>query len=96
LVEASILARPFDGLSTLKAFGPVITFTNGTVWHNAYTERPLVTQAADGTPLAFYVGMGRTAYMDCCNWGQLFCTGKPGEICGPTITPKEETSNMLL
>jgi hypothetical protein len=52
----------------------------------AYTERPLVTQAEDGTPLAFFVGMGRTAYMDCCNWAQLFCTGKPGEVCGPTIS----------
>jgi hypothetical protein len=57
------------------------------VWRNAYTERPLVTQAPDGTPLAFYVGMGRTKYQDCCNWGQLFCTGKRGEKCGPTTTP---------
>lgn len=75
---------------TIGAFGPRITFANGTVWHNAYTERPLVTQAEDGTPLAFYVGMGRTAYMDCCNHPQLFCTGKPGELCGPTITPKAD------
>ena len=81
---------------TIGAFGPVITLANGTVWRNAYTERPLVTQAADGTPLAFYVGMGRTAYLDCCNWGQLFCTGKPGEICGPTITPKTEKKQQQL
>ena len=71
---------------TVGAFGPVITLANGTVWKNAYTERPLVTQAEDGTPLAFFVGMGRTAYMDCCNWAQLFCTGKPGQVCGPTIS----------
>ena len=38
----------------------------GTVWNNAYSERPLVTQAADGTPLAFYVGLGRSTYLDCC------------------------------
>ena len=72
---------------TIGAFGPYITFANGTSWANAYVERPLVTQSADGTPLAFYVGMGRTGYGDCCNWPQLFCTGAAGEICGPTITP---------
>ena len=73
---------------TIGAFGPAITFRNGSVWRNAYAERPLVTQAADGTPLAFYVGLGRSKYMDCCNFGQLFCTGARGEACGPTITPR--------
>ena len=57
------------------------------VWRNAYAERPLVSQAEDGTPLAFYVGLGRSSYLDCCNWPMLFCTGKPGEICGPTLQP---------
>jgi hypothetical protein len=72
---------------TIGAFGPFITFANGTGWANAYVERPLVTQAADGTPLAFYVGLGRTGYGDCCNWPQLFCTGAAGEACGPTLSP---------
>lgn len=76
---------------TVGAFGPYITFANGTAWPNAYVERPLVTQAADGTPLAFYVGMGRTRYEDSCNWPQLFCTGAPGEVCGPTLTPPRPT-----
>ena len=65
----------------------MITFQNGTLWRNAYVERPLVTQDASGAPLALYLGMGRRSYEDCCNWPQLFCTGAPGEICGPTIGP---------
>jgi hypothetical protein len=35
-----------------------------------------VTQNADRSPTALYVGLGRTSYMDCCNWGQLFCTAE--------------------
>jgi len=43
-----------------------------------------VTTGADGTPLALYVGMGRSSYEDSCNWAQLFCTaGAVG--CGPTF-----------
>lgn len=48
--------------------GPAITFANGTLWQNAYVERPLVTLAADGTPLSFHVGMGRSSYSDRCVW----------------------------
>lgn len=79
-----------DGLTfsnlTVGAFGPVITFSNGSVWRNAYVERPLVLSAPDGTPIAFYVGLGRSSYTDSCNWPQLFCT--PGaQGCGPTLPP---------
>jgi hypothetical protein len=81
---------------TVGAFGPIITLSNGTVWSNAYVERPLVTLAADGTPLAFYVGMGRTSYSDSCNWPQLFC--QPGmTTCGPTLPPPPPpTQNVRL
>ena len=40
------------------AFGPVITFENGTVYNAAYVERPQVVQDADGTPVGFFVGTG--------------------------------------
>jgi hypothetical protein len=67
------------------AFGPVITWPNGSEWRNAYVERPLVTMAPDGvTPLAFHVGMGRSSYEDSCNWVQLFCTNASDPSCGPT------------
>lgn len=72
---------------TIGAFGPAITFRNGTVWKNAYVERPLVSLGVDGTPISLSLGMGRTGYADSCNWPQLFCTGAPGEVCGPTLTP---------
>ena len=81
-----------DGLTfsnlTVGAFGPYITFADGTGWNNSYAERPLVLQNDDGSPHAFYVGLGRTTYMDCCNWPMLFCTGAPGEQCGPTVRPR--------
>lgn len=68
-------AWSYDGLTfsnlTIGAFGPVIRFQNGSFWYNAYVERPQVLQAADGTPIAFYVGMGRSSYEDCCNWAQV-------------------------
>lgn len=78
-----------DGLAfsnlTIGAFGPVLRI-NGSYVTNAYVERPLVVQAADRTPLAFHVGLGRTSYVDSCNWVQLFCT--PGaQGCGPTWPP---------
>lgn len=72
---------------TIGAFGPAITFKNGSVWLNSYVERPLVSTAPDGTPVALHLGMGRHGYSDCCNWPQLFCTGAQGEVCGPTLTP---------
>ena len=70
---------------TVGAFGPVITFQNGTEWKNAYAERPLITLASDGvTPLAFSIGLGRSSYSDSCNWVQLFCTDGTDPNCGPT------------
>ena len=73
---------------TIGAFGPVITFKNGTEWRNAYVERPLVTMAPDGvTPLSFHVGMSRSSYSDSCHWVQLFCAGGTDPTCGPTLRP---------
>ena len=72
---------------TVGAFGPVVTFANGTQWSTSYVERPLVTLAADGTPATFFVGMGRSSYVDSCNWPQTFCTAEAlaaGVACGPT------------
>ena len=77
---------------TVGAFGPYITFSNGSAWANAYAERPLVTQDDNGVPLTFHVGLGRSTYTDSCNWVQLFCTGKSGEKCGPTLTPAGASS----
>ena len=81
-----------DGISfsnlTIGAFGPWVRFANGSAWQTAYVERPQVTQAADGTPLAFFVGMGRASYDDSATWAQLFCTAAqaPGQ-CGPMLPP---------
>lgn len=92
-VECGGHAWSRDGLTfsnlTVGAFGPYITFENGTGWNNSYSERPLVVQNDDGSPLAFYVGLGRSTYMDCCNWGMLFCTAELATSgkCGPTIRP---------
>lgn len=69
---------------TLGAFGPVVTLANGTVIQNAYSERPLVTQNPDGSPLALHLGMGRSSYEDSCNWVQLFCTNT-SKNCGPML-----------
>ena len=81
---------------TVGAFGPVVTFKNGTEWRNAYVERPLVTMAADGvTPLAFHVGMGRASYSDSCNWVQLFCADGADATCGPTrFAPQPPPKNV--
>lgn len=83
---------------TVGAFGPVVTFKNGTQWKNAYVERPLVTMGADGvTPLSFHVGMGRSAYSDSCNWVQLFCTNGSDPTCGPTrFAPPQPPRNVTL
>jgi len=79
-----------DGLTfsnlTIGAFGPVIRFLNGSYWRNAYVERPQVLQADDGTPIAFYVGIGRSAYEDSATFAQLFCIEGQSN-CGPTIPP---------
>ena len=82
-----------DGISfsnlTIGAFGPFIRFSNGSFWRTAYVERPQVTQAADGTPLAFFVGMGVTTYDDSVSWAQLFCTSESqaAGACGTMLPP---------
>lgn len=81
-----------DGLNwsnfTIGAFGPVITFTNGSVWQTAYVERPQVVQDENGVPMAFFVGMGRSSYVDSASWVQLFCNASsPAGSCGPTKPP---------
>ena len=80
-----------DGLTfsnlTIGAFGPYVRFANGSSWRTAYVERPQVTQAPDGTPLALFVGMGRASYADSGTWAQRFCTGAAGETCGPMLPP---------
>jgi len=88
-----------DGITfsnlTVGAFGPYITFADGTGWNNSYAERPLVLQNDDGSPHAFYVGLGRTTYTDSCNWPMLFCTGAPGEKCGPTVRPRSAAGDAV-
>ena len=81
-----------DGLSfsnlTIGAFGPYIRFANGSAWRTAYVERPQVTQATDGTPLAFFVGMSRASYEDSATWAQRFCPASaPAGACGPMLPP---------
>jgi hypothetical protein len=82
----------------IGAFGPVITFRNGSEWKNAYVERPLFTMAKDRvTPLAFHVGMGRAGYLDSCNWVQLLCTDGTDPTCGPTrFAPAPPPKNVTL
>ena len=89
-VECGGHAWSRDGITfsnlTIGAFGPTMRFANGSYWRNAYVERPQVLQADDGTPIAFYVGIGRSSYDDSATWAQLFCVeGQSG--CGPTIAP---------
>jgi hypothetical protein len=72
---------------TLGAFGPLFTLADGTEMQNSYVERPLVHMSdADGvTPLSFHVGVGRSSYLDSCNWAWLFCTDPATQSCGPTV-----------
>jgi len=74
---------------TVGAFGPIIRFTNGSYFHGAYAERPQIFQAPDRTPVAFYMGFGRSSYMDSVNWAQLFCTSDLNATrdCGPQHAP---------
>jgi hypothetical protein len=77
--------RAFSNL-TVGAFGPLFTLADGTVMQNSYVERPLVHVADDGvTPLSFHVGVGRTSYLDSCNWVWEFCTDASDPDCGPTV-----------
>ena len=81
-----------DGLHfsnlTIGAFGPAIPFTNGTVWKNAYIERPQVLlNATSGEPQTFFAGLGRSSYDDSVTWAAPFCTADDltvGAACGPT------------
>eukprot|EP00038_Savillea_parva_P028253 m.64003 g.64003 ORF g.64003 m.64003 type:complete len:512 (-) comp8194_c0_seq1:645-2180(-) len=81
-------AWSYDGITfsdlDIGAYGPAIPLRNGTVWQNAYIERPQVLQDADGTPIAFFTGMGRSSYLDSCSWVQRFCTTKGDPTCQPT------------
>jgi len=81
-----------DGLHfsnlTIGAFGPAIGFSNGSVWKNAYVERPQVLlNTTSGEPQTFFAGLGRSSYDDSVTWAAPFCTDddKPG-ACGPTGT----------
>ena len=84
-------AWSLDGLTwsnqTVGAFGPVLRFTDGSYFHGAFAERPQILQAADRTPIAFYMGFGEKSYMDSHNWAQLFCTADldPSKDCGPQL-----------
>jgi hypothetical protein len=94
-VECGGHAWSTDGITfsnlTIGAFGPVIRFVNGSYWRNAYVERPQILQAEDGTPIAFYVGIGRTSYEDSATFAQLFCVSGQ-ENCGPTTPPTPITN----
>jgi hypothetical protein len=72
---------------TIGAFGPLFTLSpGGTLMQNSYVERPLVQLDDDGvTPLTFHVGVGRTTYLDSCNWAWSFCTNASDPECGPTV-----------
>lgn len=83
-----------DGLHfsnlTIGAFGPAIRFANGSVWRNAYIERPQVLlNATSGEPQTFFAGLGRSSYDDSVTWAAPFCTADdlPG-ACGPTGTAR--------
>ena len=79
-----------DGLHfsnlTIGAFGPAIPFTNGSVWKNAYLERPQVLlNATTGEPQTLFAGLGRSSYDDSVTWAAPFCTADDAEgACGPT------------
>ena len=52
-----------DGLTwsnlTIGALGPNQNLANGSVWRNAYVERPQVVQDKEGNPLALFLGMSK-------------------------------------
>ena len=45
---------------------------------------PQVLQAADGTPLTLFLGMGRSSYDDSCNWAQVRGEGRGARACPRT------------
>jgi hypothetical protein len=79
-----------DGLSwsnlTIGAFGPNQNLANGSVWKNAYVERPQVVQDKAGNPLALFLGMSKLdGYADSVSWSSKFCAkGQDRSQCGPT------------
>jgi hypothetical protein len=75
---------------TIGAFGPYITFRNGSTWANAYVERPLVTQDATGRPIALYLGMGRKACECCCF---CRCCVSPASIRQPAASSAPSPPN---
>lgn len=81
-----------DGLTwsnlTIGAFGPNLNLANGSVWRNAYVERPQVVQGTDGTPIALFLGMSKLdGYSDSVSWSSKFCApGQNLSQCGPTTS----------
>eukprot|EP01047_Picozoa_sp_COSAG01_P019958 COSAG01_NODE_1125_length_11596_cov_8.205532_1_plen_499_part_00 len=81
-----------DGLTwsnlTIGAFGPNYNLANGSVWKNAYVERPQVVQDSEGHPLALFLGMSKLdGYSDSVSWSSKFCApGQPQAQCGPTTS----------
>ena len=79
-----------DGLTwsnlTIGAFGPNQNLANGSVWKNAYVERPQVVQDKAGNPLALFLGMSKLdGYADSVSWSSKFCApGQDRSECGPT------------
>ena len=81
-----------DGLAfsnfTVGAFGPAIRLANGSFVTNAYAERPQVVQAADGTPIAFFVGLSRgPGYDNAVSFVQPFCADASDPLCGANVAP---------
>jgi len=73
-----------DGLTwsnlTIGAFGPNQNLANGSVWENAYIERPQVVQDKQGNPIALFLGMSKLdGYADSVSWSSKFCA--PGQVC---------------
>ena len=40
--------------------------------------------------------MGRSSYFDSATWAQRFCTGEPGENCGPMLPPPPPPPERLI
>jgi hypothetical protein len=84
-------AWSLDGLNwsnlTIGSHGPNYNLANGSVWPNAYVERPQVVQDNAGNPVALFLGMSKLdGYADSVSWSSRFCApGQPQSDCGPTI-----------
>ena len=71
----------------IGAFGPVFTFSNGSVYTAAFVERPQVTMVG-GKPAFWFGGVGRKTYDDSGTVALEFCTAGRKD-CGPTLPPLE-------